>query len=357
MSMQNNNQSFQKTIGILTFHDGINHGGYLQVYSLSHYIESCGFNVEVINYKNMRHWFNEYKCVLRTKNPFLFMKMLKKVIVFKKSQSLIPFGRFTFNTNKIGNRHYDTVVVGSDEVWNYQQPIVGYDLTYFGRNIKAKRLISYAASFGAVRVEEGNIPSDIYSLINKFDRISVRDSNSLSIIERIGRNDAKLVADPVFLIDLPINNAQLDEKDFILIYAAGLSVDLQEEIRFFARRMGKKLISIGYMNRWCDKNVIAIDPFKWLAYFKEASLVITSMFHGTMISIKYGKQFCTLVDPYRVNKFKGIMEKLELVNRIKDNETSLDKIFASKIDYARVQGLLEVFTQDSKDYLQQALYH
>ena len=146
----------------------------------------------------------------------------------------------------------------------------------------------------------------------------------------------------------PVNNAQLDEKDFILIYAAGLSGDLQEEIRSFARRMGKKLISVGYMNRWCDKNIIAIDPFTWLAYFKKASLVITSMFHGTMISIKYGKQFCTLVDPYRVNKFKGIMEKLELTDRIKSDEISLEKIFASEIDYARVNGLLKVFTKTQK---------
>ena len=176
------------------------------IFKYIHYpiiLESCGFNVEVINYKNIRHWFNEYKCVLRTKSPLFVYNDGKKVIVFKKSQSLIPFGRFTFNANKIGNRKYDTVVVGSDEVWNYQQPIVGYDLTYFGKNIKAERLISYAASFGAVNVEEGNIPSDIYSLINKFDNISVRDSHSLSIIEKIGRNDAKLVVDPVFLIDLP----------------------------------------------------------------------------------------------------------------------------------------------------------
>jgi hypothetical protein len=355
--MRNNNRSFQKTIGILTFHDGINHGGYLQVYSLVNYIKGSGFNVEVINYKNKRHWFNEYLCVLRTKSPYLFVMMFKKIIVFKKSQSLLPFGSFTFDAHKIDCEKYDIVIVGSDEIWNYQQPIVGFDLTYFGKNIKAKRLISYAASFGAVNEEHGNIPSEISLLLNKFDGISVRDSNSLSIVEKNGRSDAELVVDPVFLIDLPINNARLDEKEFILIYAAGLSVDLQEEIRSYAKKMGKELISVGYMNRWCDKNIIAIDPFTWLAYFKKASYVITSMFHGTMISIKYGKQFCTLVDPYRVNKFIGIMEKLGLNNRIKGEGISVEKIFDSKIDYLQVNKLLDIITEESKNYLQQALYY
>lgn len=347
----------QKIIGILTFNDGINHGAYLQVYSLSNYIKSCGLNVEIINYKNIRHWYNEYKCILKTKNPYLFFNMLCKVLVFKKSLSLLPVGSFTFSSKNIARKRYDTVVVGSDEVWNFQQPLVGFDLTYFGKNINADRLISYAASFGAVKGEEASIPSEIYSLIRNFEKISVRDSNSLGIVEKIGRKDAALVVDPVFLIDIPINNVNFYEKDFILVYATGLPLELQEEVRSYAKKTGKKLISVGYFNPCCDGNIVAIDPFTWLDYFQKASCVITSMFHGTMISIKYEKQFCTLVDPYRTNKFKPIMEKLGLTNRIKGKGMSLEKIFENNIDYSRVNESLNPFIEESKNYLDQALLY
>lgn len=344
-----------KIIGILTFHDGINHGAYLQVYSLTNYIKSCGLNVEIINYKNIRHWYNEYRCVLRTKNPILLMKMLYKIIIFKKSQLLLPIGQnYSFN-NKYCYKSYDVVVFGSDEIWNFRQPIVGYDLTYFGKNINAPRFVSYAASFGSVNNEDAIIPSTISALIKKFDKISVRDNNSLSIVNKVGRNDAEMVVDPVFLVDIPINTTNIEAKEYILIYTAELALDLQEEIRSYAKKIGKKLISIGYQNRWCDKNIIAIDPFAWLGYFQKASYVITSMFHGTMFSIKYGKQFCTLVDPYRVNKFKGVMEKLELSDRIKEGDTHIENILETNIDYLKVNKLLRPFIESSKGFLNSAL--
>lgn len=346
---------FLEKIGILTYHDGFNYGAYLQVYSLYNYIKRCGLNVEIINYKNVRHWYNEYKCILSTKNPLLLFNMVRKVLAFKKSQSLLPTGKFTFNANKISNKRFGTVVVGSDEIWNYQQPLVGFDLTYFGKNISADRLISYAASFGAVDGEEEAIPFEINSLLKKFDKISVRDSNSLSILERIGRKDAVLVVDPVFLIDIPINDTHINEEDFILIYTTDLTKDLQEEIRSYANKIGKELISLGYMKRWCDRNIIAIDPFTCLAYFKKASFVITSMFHGTMFSIKYGKQFCTLVDPYRTNKFNPIMEKLLLSQRIKGKRVSLEEILDNNIDYSRVNELLTPLVNTSMKYLNEAL--
>ena len=48
-----------------------------------------------------------------------------------------------------------------------------------------------------------------------------------------------------------------------------------------------KLISVDYSNSWCDKNIIDIDPFEWLGYFKNAKYVLTSTFHGTIFSLKY----------------------------------------------------------------------
>ncbi|WP_156860527.1 hypothetical protein [Francisella hispaniensis] len=54
-------------IGILTFHEGINHGGFFQAYSTYSYLKEKSYDVEIINYKNKIHWFLEYKAFLWTK--------------------------------------------------------------------------------------------------------------------------------------------------------------------------------------------------------------------------------------------------------------------------------------------------
>ena len=43
---------------------------------------------------------------------------------------------------------YDLVVVGSDEVWNLHHPWYGGCSLFYGDGINARRLVSYAASFG-----------------------------------------------------------------------------------------------------------------------------------------------------------------------------------------------------------------
>ena len=42
-------------IGILTFHEGINHGAYLQTYALMKTLQKMGNDVYIINYKNRIH--------------------------------------------------------------------------------------------------------------------------------------------------------------------------------------------------------------------------------------------------------------------------------------------------------------
>ena len=51
----------RKTVGIITFHDSINYGALLQAYALQSYIQSLGFEVDIINYKNKERTFAQVK--------------------------------------------------------------------------------------------------------------------------------------------------------------------------------------------------------------------------------------------------------------------------------------------------------
>ena len=44
-------------IGILTYHEGINHGGFFQAFFLQKFITGLGHNVYIINYKNKYNFF------------------------------------------------------------------------------------------------------------------------------------------------------------------------------------------------------------------------------------------------------------------------------------------------------------
>ena len=66
--------------GIVTFHDGINYGAYLQVYALQNYLKQLGIDSEIINYKNKKHEFNEYKCFLYTKNLKKFLNSFSNTV-------------------------------------------------------------------------------------------------------------------------------------------------------------------------------------------------------------------------------------------------------------------------------------
>lgn len=337
-------------IGILTFHDGINHGAYLQTYSLYNTLKKMGHDVKIINYKNIKHWFREYMCFIIIKHPSSLVDNLKKIHKFRHTQRQLSMTDFTFLHKNVHKEQFDTVVIGSDEVWNFNNPFVGFDSIYFGYHLNAKNIISYAASFGAISPEQ-SIPIKVVKGLKRLNAISVRDENSKIIAQKITGKSAELVLDPTFLYDFKNEAKMCPHKNFILIYTPEFKDETIAKIKAFAKQENKILISVAYYNPWCDINVIPLDAFEWLGYFKAADMVITSMFHGTMFSIKYNKQFCTIMVPNRVNKLRSILINLKLDGRILSPENSIGRIFETEIDYNIINQILKEKKEMSMDFL------
>ena len=339
-------------IGILTYHDGINHGAFLQVFSSYTELRKMGFNVEVINYKSLKHWFWEYKCFLYTKHIKLLTANVKKILKFKKCQKIMNTSKFTFKNSSVPE--YDVLFIGSDEIWNFS--VFGINPIYWGKGIKAKKIISYAASFGSLG-EKTVLSDEIRILSNNFDNISVRDNNSLKILKNnLPDKPVVKVLDPTFLHDFSGEDKTCKYDNFVLLYTAGMDEAYFKKIYEYAHSIGKKLIAIGYKCNYCDHNIIDIDPFEWLGYFKQADMVITTMFHGTVFSIKYNKEFCVILEPYRVNKIKDMLFELKLDNRIlNDNDKDFDKVFLKKIDYELVNKKIEDMVIESRNYIAESL--
>lgn len=342
-------------IGILTFHEGINHGGFFQAFSTYSFLKSKGYDVEIINYKNKTHWLAEYKAFLFTKNPKRLVLNIKKILAFKKDQEQMNLGLFTKDASKI-KENYDVIVVGSDIVWNYEWNFLGKDPVYFGQGLSSKKWISYAPSFGAIDCENTVIPDYVSNGLQKFAHISVRDENSKCIVKKASGKEAKVVLDPTFLLETNGMEKPIKVNEpFLLVYAYTLrDTDVSQTIAF-AKKNKLKVVAVGYSQPWADFNIINLGPFEWIGYFDKAAYVLTGTFHGTLYSLKYRINFITSNNKGISNKTKTILSKLGLQNRLTEGDINFEQLYSSGIDYARVTDLLLPLIADSKEYLIEAV--
>lgn len=348
-------------VGILTFHDGFNHGGFLQAYCLQRTLEELGAEVLIINYSSRKYKLKEIKTLLisgiRSSFGLEILKAkilnLMKILTLKSNmKTMLKLTPFSKNLEKITRQEqFDLVILGSDEIWNFQNPLVGLDHSYFGENIYAESIVSYAPSFGSVALDE-TIPKSVVDCLSRLTRISVRDEHSSKLIKGIGLN-AETVLDPTFLYNIQLSEKGNTVTEYILVYLNGNPPEsVISELREFASSSNKKLLALGYYKPWCDLNYVNVSIFDWLSFFKNSDLVITNTFHGTIFSILNEKEFCVLDSKRKSNKLNSLLDLLLLTKRKKDSQRFAE-VFGTTIDYQLVQQRIQQERKKSFQYLQE----
>ena len=102
------------------------------------------------------------------------------------------------SSNDLSNTEFNTVILGSDIVWDYSFDLFDHDSYLFGNNIKATNISAYAASFGTIK-RNSKYPQYVIDGIKKMKKISVRDENSADIVEEITGERPTIVLDPTWL--------------------------------------------------------------------------------------------------------------------------------------------------------------
>jgi hypothetical protein len=340
------------SLGIVTYHNGFNFGAFLQAYALQRTLAELGIQSEIINYKGWKHSYWEYRCLFFTRRPTILFGNFLKMLAFFRAHKRLRLSSAVSDVKKLSICSYACVIFGSDEIWNYLNPIIGLDPTYFGVGVSATRRIAYAVSCGSVP-KNSVVPELISRAWQNFDSIAVRDENSKEIVSKYVDAAVEIVLDPTFLIDFHGEEIECTKNNFILVYTTGFSPEVQQAVREYATLAGKRLISIGYYNAFCDENIIGMGPFDFLGYYKAACVVITSMFHGVIFGIKYNKQLAIIVDPYRTNKLATILKYFDISDRITGAE-DLRSTLSKPMDYVRVNQLVAVGVSNSMSYLQEA---
>jgi hypothetical protein len=92
-----------------------------------------------------------------------------------------------------------------------------------------------------------------------------------------------------------------------------------------------------------------------LKYFENADYVVTDIFHGTVFSIKYNKNFVTIVRNTNAHKLEYLLDKFKLTNRIVKTPADIKCKLEKAIDYADSNFILDEAIKKEMTYLKKAV--
>lgn len=349
-------------VGILSMQRIANYGSFLQAYGLKQILEELGCDVQFVDYHpgetlvpscegtGIKRKISKVFEVIDYKAP---LKEKLRFIKYKKNYAANYYPYLGITKEYNYTPELDLLIIGSDEVFNCVQDNtnVGFAPELFGKNNKAKRVISYAASFGNTTLEklkQYKVDTQVSEWLMAFDAISVRDKNSGFIIENLTGKKPEYNLDPVLAYDFIGKCKQIpktvpEEKYMILYgYSGRFSKEECESIREYAKANNLKVFCIGGIQTVCDK-FIDCNPFEVIAYFMHAECVVTDTFHGTILSIITHQKFATLVrnSGYgNSEKLKYLLEKLCLNKQILNNLEDLKRLLNTIVDYSITDNII-----------------
>ena len=367
-----------KKIGIITYHHTINYGATLQSYGLYNFLINLGYEVELIDYISNEIAWEDRKFLYFSKynllHPFTIIKGLNRRTKMNNflNENLKRSQKRFFHENelKIYSHPYDIIICGSDEIWNIAHR--KFDKSYFidFLNDEKVKKISYAASFGSTNCID-NYKAEISILLKNFSSLSVRDNNSLSLVEQCGTGaKVQKVLDPTFLIshkDYENISKNPDVKNpYILIYGQ-LSSKEVEYINYIAKKIKLDIVSIGTkqdsLRTITKSNIFDVSPEYWLGFFSQADLIVTKFYHGVIFSIIFNKPFVFFDSPAKSLKVKDLLRTLKLEDRIMDChkfETDMDKndenwILTLPLSKQTQKDIIKEQIKSSQDFLFRSL--
>ncbi|MBP1884285.1 polysaccharide pyruvyl transferase family protein [Sinorhizobium mexicanum] len=350
-------------LGVLTFHRCINYGSFWQALCLVQGLRSLGAQPVVLDHRSDRISRAEWRCALqpllpaRTARPDISL-YASKIRKFLNAFASFPLSAAFALEEPLAPEDCDLVVVGSDEVWNLRHPWYGGVPLFYGEGLSAKRIVSYAATFGSHPAANG-LESYWADKLQKFHAISVRDENSRIIIERALGREAVLVLDPClqFPETIPTRRSVADRRPYVAVYGHSFPLWFQHEVCRSAESRSLPLVSIGYRNDWADEQWLDGGPYEFAGFIAGAEAVATNFFHGCVFALLNAKPFVCALSDYRSNKICDLTRLVGAQRHVMSQKTppaDYETILGEAPDQAIADRLADLRRQ-SRNYLTDAL--
>ncbi len=352
-----------KKIGIATFCKVNNYGALLQAYALSQYLKKEN-EVEFLNIRfNSRAKTSQKETM---KKDTIFQKIIGKIKKIKFEQfrrkNLIISNEVIHgdkDSKEIRDK-YDYYIVGSDQVWNTD--ITNDTRAFFFDFIKTKPKIAYAASYGKENISEIERKwSEKY--LKNFKTVSVREKQSAIYLRQELNINAKVVCDPVFLLNkdewINKNNLKNKNKTYILLFYMESNSTLKSIIENIKYKYNYPIIAIkgGIQELKNIKHIEGMGPKDFLSIIYNAKLIITNSFHALAFSIIFNKKVIAFEHSkwnLRISNLLELTNNNEKIIRLKDNVNEKllnEKTINGEIAYNKLIPLIK----ESKQFLKESI--
>lgn len=307
-------------VGLITIYHVPNYGSVLQTYATQELLTRLGHEVSVIRYNyfndrfydeighgpSLRERFYPLKSIIMPHSKAAVLKRFRNKYLhftrcFESREALIKYDWSS----------YDAFVVGSDQVWNtrFLHGDPSFLLDFAPRN---KHRYSLSSSFATTSIEE-KYESLFREELIKFKALSVREQNGVNIIQKqLGIDKpVEVTLDPTLLLSKEEWLSKFPSKEFvhsrpyILYYMWAYAFEprpyIYEVVRHFKDKMNCDVIALeGIRDSKDCENVTFINADnstipEFVDLFRNASLVITSSFHGTAFALNFGIPVISIV--------------------------------------------------------------
>lgn len=381
-------------LAVVTYKD--NFGSALQTYATQYMVEKLGYQVEcistdgimgVIESKKKRYYLR------RIFHPEEFKYLLSYVTSKLKKQQMGIYAenmkirhnmyaqfskrylRFSKVCTSIAEltmmcNEYDTVLVGSDQLWRPSNIAGGYFTLEFVPEKVNK--VAYSTSFGVAELPK-YIHQQAKTFLSRMNHISVRENSGKEIVKDLIGENIPVVCDPTMLMNIEEwrqiqKQEPIIKGNYIVCYLMGTEERHRDFVKRLREKTGYKVIGLlhgsTYIEKdeeWPDENPYDIGPCEFMNLIRYAKYVCTDSFHCCVFSILNKTQFFV----FRRDKEKKqtssndriytLLSWTGLSKRLLNGDEEIASCLNSSIDFSQVQTHVNAKREESLAYLSTAL--
>lgn len=367
----------KEKIGLNTFY-GLNYGSNLQCYATKSFVESLGYQCDLLRIRidKFAKIKKIFKLILKILcNPSYLATQYKlrhsKINLSNESAKLMNQFVFqilnpqTVDYQKIcKSSRYTHFITGSDQIWNVSYGVNPIDFLQFAPREKR---IALATSFGVSEIPK-YARKALSNALNGFNYISVREETGVDIVMQYSQTKVCRIADPTFIYNAEewrniVKNAITIKKKYILIHFLDEpNQTAVESISWLSEHLDLDIVAIGYKYNVFDnlKRYSFLDggPLEYVSLIDQAEFVLTDSFHSVLFSINFGKRFFIFDRQYTVtnqsSRICDLLKRFDLENRFIKKIDIFKKECLDNIS-EKTDNLLENERMKIRDYIKKSI--
>lgn len=365
--------------GIITIHKKVNYGATFQALALLTFIKKyISDDVELIDYRmNSSRSGNEFNSISR--NIQVKFQYITHFFSYIKSKRRDQYFRDFWDKNYSLSQEmydgdasiysnppkYDVYISGSDQLFN---GVITNNSEAFFLTFTDNRKISYSTSFGMAGLLAEN-KNDVIKKLGLYSAISVREQSAAESLSESMHKVISVVADPVFLLSRQEwtqfeRRIQLPSK-YIFCYLMSDNSNILPTIEWLRTTIGHNIPVVLF--KTCSeklhikncKNYSQFGPAEFLYCLRNADYVVTNSFHGTALSLIFGKQCFCLEEEKYINdqRYVAMLNHGQVYNRIVPYSSDWDRFNFSEHLICGENAYLNMvdWISESKEFLYENL--